>query len=124
MYIAAIKAKFLKLDQKNPAMKIQVWEKQYPSDKIFLRWYGIVTKENNQEYDETDTDSQRYFSDDIKVRFNFKVNHSKCFCEETYQSFKRVVYIESEPRIPYFPQYLVEHRIWLWGLALLSSLCC
>ena len=32
--------RFSKLDQQNPAMKIQVWEKQYPSDKIFFRRYG------------------------------------------------------------------------------------
>ena len=79
-----MKTRFSKLDQENLAMKIQVWEKQHPSDKIFFRGYGNVIEENNQEYDEADTENQRDFSDDIKVRSNFKVNHSKNFCEETF----------------------------------------
>ena len=82
MYIAAMKTRFSKLDQKNLAMKIQVWEKQHPSDKIFFRGYGNVIEENNQEYGEADMENQRDFSDDIKVRSNFKVNHSNFFCEE------------------------------------------
>ena len=60
-------------------MKIQVWEKQHPSDKIFFRGYGNVVEENNQEYDEADTENQRDFPDDIRVGFNFKVNHSIFF---------------------------------------------
>ena len=36
IYIAAMKARFSTLDQENLAMKIQVWEKQYPSDKSSL----------------------------------------------------------------------------------------
>ena len=56
MYIATMKIRFSKLDQENLAMKIQEWEKQYPSDKIFFRGYGNVTEENSQEYDEADTE--------------------------------------------------------------------
>ena len=81
-----MKTRSSKLDQKNLAMKIQVWEKQYPSDKIFFRGCGNVIEENNQEYDEADTENQRDFSDNINVRSNFKVNHSNFFCEETYWS--------------------------------------
>ena len=84
MYIAAMKARFSKLDQENLAMKIQIWEKQHPSDKIFFREYGNIIEVNNQEYGETDTENQKDFSDDIKVRSNFKVNHSKIFWEEAY----------------------------------------
>ena len=57
MYIAAMKTRFTKLDQENLALKIKVWEKQYPSSKIFFRGYGNVTEENNQEYDKADTES-------------------------------------------------------------------
>ena len=39
---------------------------------------------NNQEYEEADTENQKDFSDDIKVRSNFKVNHASYFCEETF----------------------------------------
>ena len=84
MYIAAMKTRFPKPGQENLAMKIQVREKQHPSDKIFFRRYGNVIEENNQEYDEADTENQKDFSADIKVRANFKVNHSDLFCEETY----------------------------------------
>ena len=84
MYIAAMKTRFSKLDQENVTMKRQVWEKQHPSDKIFFRGYVDVIEENNQECDEADTENQRDFSDDIKVRSNFKVNHSNFFCEEAY----------------------------------------
>ena len=80
--------RFSKLDQQNLAMKIQVWEKQYPSDKMFFRRYGEYGEsriiKNNQEYDEGDTENQKDFSDDIKVRSNFNVNHTIYFCEKTY----------------------------------------
>ena len=80
--------RFSKLDQQNPAMKIQVWEKQYPSDKIFFRRYGEYGEsriiKNNQEYDEADTENQKDFSDDVKVRSNFNVNHTSYFCKKTY----------------------------------------
>ena len=49
MYIAAMKTRFSKLDQENLAMKIQVLEKQHPSDNIFFKGYGNVIEENNQE---------------------------------------------------------------------------
>ena len=86
MYNAAMKTRFSKLDLENLAMKIQVQEKQHPSDKIFFRGYGNVIEENNQEYGEADTENKIDFSDDIKVSSNFKVNHSNFFCEEAYQS--------------------------------------
>ena len=59
MYIAAMKIKFAKQDQENLVMKIQVWEKQHPSDKIFFRGYGNLIEESNQEYDEADTERTR-----------------------------------------------------------------
>ena len=56
--------------------------------QIFFRWYGGYDEsrmiKNNQEYDEADTENQKDFSDDIKVRSNFKVNHASYFCEETF----------------------------------------
>ena len=85
-----MKTRFSKLDQETLAMKIQVLEKQYSPDKIFFRGYGEHDEsriiKNNQECDETDTQNQKDFSDDIKVRSNFKVNHASYFCEETYNS--------------------------------------
>ena len=93
-------------------MKIQVWEKQYPSYKIFFRGCGNVIEENNQEYDEADTENQRDFSDNINVRSNFKVNHSNFFVKKLIgQNLKKVVYAEEEPQIPYFPQCLVQHQL-------------
>ena len=97
MYIAAMKTRFSKLDQQNLAMKIQAWEKQHPSDKIFYRGYGDVIEESNQEYDEADTENQRNFPDDIRVGFNFKVNHSIFFFfakKLISRNLKRVVYTE------------------------------
>ena len=44
MYIAAMKARFSKLDQENFAMKIQVWEKQYPSDKTLFEDTEMLPK--------------------------------------------------------------------------------
>ena len=76
-----MKTRFSTLDQEKPAMKIQVWEKQYPSDKSSLDDMKDMT---DQEYDKTDTENQKDFSDDIKVRSNFKVNHASYFCEETF----------------------------------------
>ena len=40
MTIAATKTRLSKLDPENLAMKIRVWQKQYPSDKISFRGYG------------------------------------------------------------------------------------
>ena len=110
MYIVAMKTKFAKQDQENLAMKIQVWEKQHPSDKIFFRGYGNFIEESNQEYDEADTENQRDFSDE--VRSNFKFNIQIFFTKKLIsQNLKREVYTESEPKIPYFPHCLVQHRI-------------
>ena len=78
--------KVFKTGSRKSFNKIQVCEKQYPWDKIFFRRYENVTEENNQEYEEAGKESQRDLSDDIKVRSNFKVNHSNLFCEETYLS--------------------------------------
>ena len=91
-------------------MKIQAWEKQHPSDKIFYRGYGNVIEESNQEYDEADTENQRDFSDE--VRSNFKFNIQIFFTKKLIsQNLKREVYTESEPKTPYFPHCLVQHRI-------------
>ena len=88
MYIVTMKIRFSKLDQENLAMKIQVSENQYPSNKIFFRGYGEYAEsriiKNNQGYDEVDRENQKDFSDDIKKRSNFKVNHASYFCEKTY----------------------------------------
>ena len=76
-------------------MKIQVSGKQHPSDKIFFREYGNIIEVNNQEYGEADTENQRDFSDDIKVRSNFKVNLQKSFGKKLIsQKLKIVVYAE------------------------------
>ena len=60
-------------------MKIQVWEKQHPSDKIFFRGYGNVIEENNQEYGEPD------------MRLTIQIFFAKKLIS---QNLKRVVYTE------------------------------
>ena len=65
-------------------MKIQVWEKQHPSDKIFFRGYGNVVEENNQEYDEADTENQRDFPDDIKVSLTSRLTIQNFFAKKHF----------------------------------------
>ena len=48
--------------------------KAVSSDETFCKVYGNVTNEDDQQYDKADTESQRDFSDDIRVGYNFKIN--------------------------------------------------
>ena len=58
--------------------------KAVSSDETFCKVHGNVTNEDDQQYDKADTESQRDFSDDIRVGYNFKINVSNSFCKETY----------------------------------------